>query len=581
MTITDANGCVVESSVTVDDATPVELEPVMILSVECEGQTTGSAEVLATGGAGGYTYSWSNGVTGPIAENLEPGIYSVEAMDANGCSVGLNVEITVGEDLTPPVIVAQSVVVALNEDGLAMIDLEMIDQGTYDNCELESLSLNLSTFGCEQIGVNQVEITAIDISGNETTETVEVTVEAPPILLAVQNVTVALGANGTAVIAPESVNNGSSIACGLLSFSLSQTAFDCSDLGQNELTFIASDEYGNEAMATAMVEVLDLIAPTVLCPMDIVVNNCDGLVEYQLPEAMDNCEVASVSLVEGLGSGATFPEGTTIEVYEIVDASGNSVNCSFQVTVENDLVAEAEGTNSCASSSTGTAIVSSVIGGTGPYTYLWDNGETTVSILGLSPGTYAVTVTDATGCATETFAQVNELPALALDQVQVTNTQSGQSTGSIDLTVSGGSGSYNYLWEDENGNFVSSFEDPDGLAAGTYNVVVTDDEGCVLVVEDIVVEATTDVIEQLPGAEWEVYPNPASDLLFIDLEGLPQALSIRATLFDLTGRALLQEVRGAAKEHHLQVSLETLSSGVYWLQVAVGEQMLMEKIVVD
>ncbi|KPM50187.1 Ig-like domain-containing protein, partial [Jiulongibacter sediminis] len=115
----------------------------------------------------------------------------------------------------------------------------------------------------------------------------------------------------------------------------------------------------------------------------------------------------------------------------------------------------------------------SVSGGTGPYTYVWSNAETTQDISGLSAGTYSVTITDANGCTSTASTTITEPAALTNSFTQTDVLCFGNSTGAIDLSVSGGTGPYTYAWSN-----AETTQDISGLSAGTYSVTITDANGC-------------------------------------------------------------------------------------------------------
>ena len=95
----------------------------------------------------------------------------------------------------------------------------------------------------------------------------------------------------------------------------------------------------------------------------------------------------------------------------------------------------------CNGASTG-AINLSVTGGNTPYTYVWSNGATTQNITGLNSGVYTVTVSCGSGCLATTTFTVTQPSALSATTTQVNVLCFGNATGSVDLTVSGGTAPY-------------------------------------------------------------------------------------------------------------------------------------------
>ncbi|HSG68278.1 MAG TPA: M4 family metallopeptidase, partial [Bacteroidales bacterium] len=120
--------------------------------------------------------------------------------------------------------------------------------------------------------------------------------------------------------------------------------------------------------------------------------------------------------------------------------------------------------------------------GTGPYTYLWDDGPTTEDRTDLPAGTYGVTLTDATGCSdysSITLTQPTELTAMAAvtsDYNGYAVSCNGGSDGEATASASGGVEPYSYLWDANAGS--QTTETATGLSATTYYVTVTDANGC-------------------------------------------------------------------------------------------------------
>lgn len=121
----------------------------------------------------------------------------------------------------------------------------------------------------------------------------------------------------------------------------------------------------------------------------------------------------------------------------------------------------------------------SVSGGVAPYSYKW-TGPTAIKNAGIgtcvSAGNYAVTITDATGCILTARKVVPVFTALSATPTTI-NTICGRATGAITLNTVGGDAPYKYVWSGPSG-FVATSANINGLSAGVYNVVVTDNSGC-------------------------------------------------------------------------------------------------------
>ncbi|WP_026231607.1 cohesin domain-containing protein [Neolewinella persica] len=138
-------------------------------------------------------------------------------------------------------------------------------------------------------------------------------------------------------------------------------------------------------------------------------------------------------------------------------------------------------------------IDATVTGGRMPYQYSWSGPESFTSdqedIDPSVAGTYCLTVIDNRNCSDiQCFAIIR---ALAILDTDVDSGCSGEDNGSIDLTVIGGTGGYDYLWSDGNMT-ISEFQDIDGLAPGDYTVTVT--SGADQVVQTITVEEPTEIV---------------------------------------------------------------------------------------
>ncbi|MFN5149658.1 MAG: T9SS type A sorting domain-containing protein, partial [Flavobacteriia bacterium] len=155
------------------------------------------------------------------------------------------------------------------------------------------------------------------------------------------------------------------------------------------------------------------------------------------------------------------------------DANGCAVSETFLVNNIGTLSITSTITPATCFGGSNGSIAITATGGATPYAFSWSNGSLVEDQTALSAGSYTVTVTDNNGCqlsqpmSVGQFAEI--IPTLANSSDEICNT----TNGFIDISVSGGNGSYGYAWS--NGTTV---QDLSSLNSGTYSVTVTDGLGC-------------------------------------------------------------------------------------------------------
>ena len=157
----------------------------------------------------------------------------------------------------------------------------------------------------------------------------------------------------------------------------------------------------------------------------------------------------------------------------ITDSNGCGLTRTYTINEPSELNATVAGTDAdCNGSATGTATVTAT-GGVAPYTYLWSNGRVTRTVTGLTAGSYSVTITDANNCTTAASVDIDEASSIVATGTTIDVTCTGDDDGSINLTVTGGTAPYTYIWS--NG---ASTQDINNLPPGNYGVTVTDANEC-------------------------------------------------------------------------------------------------------
>ncbi|MBI4645990.1 MAG: S8 family serine peptidase, partial [Bacteroidia bacterium] len=185
---------------------------------------------------------------------------------------------------------------------------------------------------------------------------------------------------------------------------------------------------------------------------------------------------------DGTPAYSNLPAGNytvTVTDDNLCTAVANVIIATFDISIT--------GTNiNCFGENSGSA-TATVTGGTSPYSYDWEpNGFTndfTNTYSNLTAGSYTVTVTDNSGCSSVNNIIIAQPPTLTITSSITNITCYDMQDGAIDLSVSGGTPDYSYLWS--NG---ATIADLVNISADNYSVTVTDANECMSTLALIVTE---------------------------------------------------------------------------------------------
>ncbi|MCG3167456.1 MAG: hypothetical protein POELPBGB_03248 [Bacteroidia bacterium] len=461
--VTDANGCTTSNSVTVTQPAGMS-QSTTITNVLCNGQSNGSIDLTVSGGTSPYTYLWSNGATTQDVAGLAAGTYSVVITDANSCTLSVN-NLTVTQ---PAVLTSSETHVNVNCAGSNTGSIDITVSGgtapyTY------AWSNGATTQDLSGLAPGFYSVTVTDANGCTTTESVTIT--------QLSNLSVSsLITDATCGASDGAVNITVSGGSGNYTYSWSPGGFTTEDISNlaaavytvtvTDVTLGCTAVLGNNVQSTGNPDITGNVTNATNC------NATNGAIDITVTGGS-----GSYSYLWSPGGQVTQDRTNLAPGSYTVTVTDNTTGCvaigTFNVSYNNAMTLSGSVTNSNCSTNTG-AVDLTVSGGTGPFTYAWSNGATTQDISNIGGGVYSVTVTDANGCTANSVFAVSGSNGITVTFVETDVTCSGAGNGSINLTVSGGSGSYTYSWS--NG---ATTQDISNLSPGTYSVSVTDaSTGC-------------------------------------------------------------------------------------------------------
>ncbi|OFX41966.1 MAG: hypothetical protein A2X08_12575, partial [Bacteroidetes bacterium GWA2_32_17] len=465
VTVTDNDGCLTTSSVTITAPPPLIASISSQINITCNGLCDGSATASGGGGTPPYNYSWCNGQTTATASGLCAGVCCVTVSDFNGCTATTCVTITEPAILTAT-ITSQTNVTC---NGLCNGSATVTPGGgtlPYSYLWCNGQTNDTATGLCA--GVCCVTVT--DFNG--CTATTCVTITEPSALTSSitsqTNVTCNGLCDGTATVTANGGTPGYTyLWCN------GGTASNTINLCAGVCTVIISDTNGCTTTSTVTITEPAILTATISSQTDV---NCNG----------DSTGSATVTAIGGTPNYSYdwLPNGFT---GDFTDTYSNLIAGFYTVTVtdingctDTALVQIKDTSNlqlnlvsstnpTCLGYCNGQATVAAV-GGTPPYTYQWPGGGSGIN---LCNGTYIVTVTDANSCSRLLMVVITEPQALNFTTSVTNPVCNSDSNGTATATVSGGTPSYTYLWC--NGQTTQTATN---LPAGTCGVTVSDANFC-------------------------------------------------------------------------------------------------------
>ena len=402
--VTDDNGCKIEEEVEVGGTVCTLSGSVSVTDVLCAGDMTGSIDLTVSNASNPVSYLWSNGATTQDLVGVAAGVYAVSIEDADNCVDTIR-NIVVGENDSIEISNLTKMDVLCTDDMNGVVQFDITggvspyevfwSNGITNDTIVNGLdTMVVVADSVAMLAPGKYSFTVTDALGCNRVDSTEILIldNTGPIINA--NIyELILDATGQA--GPVDLNDVEVELldqCDIAFVDLEQRNFDCSNLGLNQLNISATDINGNSSTGMLSVLVLDDIAPEIECNnVDIVSNSCNPI-EYNDVTASDNCGVDLLILQSGLPSGGNFPVGTTVVSYLAQDASGNTAECSFSVTVDINLAADFNITNADCSDSNGSVEVD-IMGGTPPYSV------SPANLNDLSSGVYTILIEDSAGCA--------------------------------------------------------------------------------------------------------------------------------------------------------------------------------------
>lgn len=462
VTVTGANNCTETITATVpNNAITFSIDGVTVPNSSCA-VINGGIDITITP-SGTYTYLWSNSDVTEDLSAIPGGPYTVTVSAGGTCTSEASYNV---DDVTNSPTIMETVTPALCSHPNGAITLNVSGSVTP---YIFNWSTNATTQGISGVAAGTYTVTVTGANGCSSVRTIVVPDNAYSPSVTNINVpnTSCTTPNGSLAVSVTPVGTYTFIWDG------GQTTSSLSGLNAGTYTVTVSAGGACTAVST----------------FNIINNTENPTISDNLIDALCSQPSGSIDItVSGAVTPYTFKwsnNATSEDIssllagtYTVTVTAGNGCTTTEMYTLDNlsnnFIIAGNVAPNISCTTPNGGVNVTMVPAGT--YTFKWSTNVVTEDISAMAPGTYTVTVTDASGCAiSEIFTIPENITPVTLEGTPTNILCFGDLAGAIDVNVLTGSPSYTYKWSPAQPGNV---QDLTNIPAGNYALTVTDVQGC-------------------------------------------------------------------------------------------------------
>jgi len=442
ITVLDLGGCTGQSqTMVIGDSTPFEYDAYIVPNSSCGGSAIGKIYITGQTGYYPYTYLWNNGQTGDTITGLTEGVYSVTVTDYVGCTLSKSFTVPKVDPIGFGNFIVSQPTCFQNNGSLTMV----ITGGTvpyFYSASTGAFQISYAkTFTVTGLTAGAVSIKVTDSGFCSITETAQL-----------------LTPNGMSSVSINSTNSNCSQNDGAISIdvvggttpytytliyptsnttsvSTLSTSYDFTNLTAGTYTVVVSDSSGcsyqeeETIIATNKFNISTQITGTTCGNSNAIVRvlkTSGGTSPFDY--ILDN----TTQILDTTQSAVTFTNVSSgLHSVSVVDADGCTISEQFYVDYS-EPISYSLYSSSCGSGSGGT-ITAFISSGVPPFTFSWSanvpNNPQTITVTGLTAGTYSVSIIDSSGCTLQRTTQITcsssyvsyQIYSMGSEQFQITD----------------------------------------------------------------------------------------------------------------------------------------------------------------